>query len=622
MPPTKIKTSVGFETPQQTVNRARNLTSGMANSSTASTVQNSSPRQSTGFTVPMPDTVPAEALNGNVGRADVRSMRDTMEQNNLATEQFNTDYSNLMGRVKAPLGATPFQDPQAFIEQTLLRRSTDTQNNLDQARAGQADSLRKMSGDLTETRNDAVTQFGLPDLQANLADTRNRIAERTNQLRTTLRDFETNAERRGVAREFVESEKGKVQADAAAELADLAIIESAQAGNVAMAQEDIDRAVEAKVQAFQFENAAIEAEITRLEEMDTRESAARSEQLQIALQERTRNIEQAIADEKQKLTYLSEAAANGADQGTLDAIRKATNVGEAAMMAGPFIGRLDRQAKQASTAASWALANERMNGGESITTPSGEQLTVPTFEEFITEKQNELGMSLTPQSREQYRKEYEDEKGVMEQAVRVSSLSPVAQEVVNNPQAYYDLTPTLRGEVFEEMAKKGVDTNAVLTGKKKSLPATQAESLAQAAGVKSDVEKLYTMLQELPGNGPISGRLQALDPYNAKRVAINAQITRIVPGLARGIFNEVGVLTDSDVTRYRDTLANPNMTDEQIEALHKDTLSKIEQSIGTTVDTFSSLGYDLGTYGKNETKPDELSLDEAYAEYQRITKGI
>lgn len=294
-------------------------------------------RQSTGFTVPMPDTVPAEALNGNVGRADVRSMRDTMEQNNLATEQFNTDYSNLMGRVQAPLNATPFQDPQAFIEQTLLRRSTDTQNNLDQARQDQANTLRGMSGDLTETRNDAVTQFGLPELQANLADTRNRIAERTNQLRTTLRDFETNAERRGVAREFVESEKQKVQADAAAELADLAIIESAQSGNVAMAQDDIDRAVNAKIQAFEFENAAIEAEITRLDKMDTRESQARSEQLQIALGERTRLITQAIDDERQKLTYLFQAAANGADKGTLDAIRKATTLEEAAMMVTPFL---------------------------------------------------------------------------------------------------------------------------------------------------------------------------------------------------------------------------------------------------------------------------------------------
>lgn len=315
--------------------------------------------KSTGFTVPLPDTVPAEALNGNIGRTDVRGMRDTMEQNNLATEQFNTDYGNLMGRVQAPLQTTPFQNPQAFIEQTLLRRSTDTQNTLDQTRQGQADTLRGMGNELDTTRQNAVEQFALPELQQNLADTRNRIAERTNLLRTTIRDFETNAERRGVARQFVESEKQKVQADAASELADLAIIESAQAGNVAMAQEDIDRAVNAKLQSFEFENQAIQTEIKRLEAMDTRESQARSEQLQIALTERTRNIEQAVADEKQKLTYLSEAARNGADQGTLDAIRKATNVGEAAMMAGPFIGRLDRQQAEANLANTYSQISSR-----------------------------------------------------------------------------------------------------------------------------------------------------------------------------------------------------------------------------------------------------------------------
>jgi hypothetical protein len=333
------RTSVGNETVNQTVARAQNML-----------------KPSTGFTVPMPDTVPAEALNGNVGRTDVRSMRDKLEQSNLATEQFNTDYGNLMGRVQAPLQSTPFSNPQDFIEQTLLRRTTDTQNTLDQTRQGQADTLRGMGNELDTTRQNAVEQFALPELQQNLADTRNRIAERTNQLRTTLRDFETNAERRGVARQFVDSEKGKVQADAAAELADLAIIESAQAGNVKMAQEDIERAVNAKLQSFEFENQAIQTEIKRLEAMDTRESQARSEQLKIALDERTRNIEQAVADEKQKLTYLSEAAANGADQGTLDAIRKSTSVGEAAMMAGPFIGRLDRMAKEANIAQSWASA--------------------------------------------------------------------------------------------------------------------------------------------------------------------------------------------------------------------------------------------------------------------------
>lgn len=602
MPPVKTKTSVGLETPQQTMDRASSLL------------------KRTGFTAKIPDSIPSTAISEGGTFTDVRARRDQMESDQMGRQQFDTDFNNLMGRVQSPLQSSPFQNPEQFINEMLLRRPSETETQLGNVQSEQAQGFRDVGRDLNRTREKLTNEFDIGGLQANLADTRNRIAERTTQLRQSLRDFETNAEKRGVARPFVDAEKQKVQADAAAELADLAIIESAQSGNLQMAREDIDRALDQKIQAFEFENMAIQTEIQRLEKMDSKESEVRSQELQMALDERNRLVEKAVADERQKLEYLSEAAANGADQGTLDAIRKATNVGEAAMMAGPFIGKLDREASQASTAASWALAQERLTGGDSITTESGETLTVPTFDEWLDQKGTAEPMQ--PFSQTEYanlQKEYEEDVAVMEQAVRVSSLSPMAREIVNNPKAYYDLTPSARGEIFEEMAKKGIDTNAILTGKKKSLPATQAESLAQASGVKADVEKLYTMLKALPGTGPIAGRLQALDPYNAQRKAVEAQITRIVPGLARGIFNEVGVLTDSDVTRYRDTLANPNMTDAQIEALHNDTLSKIDQSIATTIDTFSLLGYDLGTYGQDKTATDGLSEDEAYEEYKRIT---
>jgi hypothetical protein len=328
MPPTRTQTSVGLETPQQTMDRASALL------------------KRTGFNAQIPDSIPSTAISDGGTFSDVRSMRDTMEGDQLSRQQFDTDFNNLMGRVQSPLQSSPFQNPERFINEMLLRRPSETETQLGNAQGEQAQGLRDIGGDLNKTREKLTSEFDISGLQSNLADTRNRIAERTTLLRQSLRDFETNAEKRGVARGFVDAEKQKVQADAAAELADLAIIESAQSGNLQMAREDIDRALNQKIQAFEFENMAIQAEIQRLEKMDSKESEARSQQLQMALGERTRLVEQAVADERQKLEYLSVAAANGADQGTLDAIRKATNVGEAAMMAGPFIGRLDRQRLQ------------------------------------------------------------------------------------------------------------------------------------------------------------------------------------------------------------------------------------------------------------------------------------
>lgn len=372
MPPTTLPASSKIKLARAQVNSgvssadARRNVRGMTadNFKTNSMVQSGALPQSqmettpqrTGFMVDMPSTIPAEALNGKYSVSDVRAMRDNRAQADAATAQFNTDYSNLTSRIGNTQLSSPFVNPEETLNRLLLRGTTDTQRQLDEQGQTQADAIRGFAGDYTQAGADARTQFGIPELQTNLADTRNRIAERQVKLRETLRDFETNAERRGVAREFVDSEKAKVQSDAAAELADLSIIESAQLGNLNEARAEVDDILAEKKQAFEFENAAIEAEIQRLEKMDTRESQARSEQLQIALQERTRNIETALANEKEQRGYMVDAAANGADQGTLAAIRNAKTPQEAAFLAGPFIGRMDRLQAEASIRASNASA--------------------------------------------------------------------------------------------------------------------------------------------------------------------------------------------------------------------------------------------------------------------------
>lgn len=306
------------------------------------------------FNPTIPPVIPSTDLAGNKTFEDVMDTRANLESEANAKQQLNTDYANLTTRIGNTTLPSPFTNPEETINRLLLRGTTDTQRQLDEKGQTQADTIRGFASDYTKAGTEARTQFGIPELQTGLAETRNRIAERQVKLRETLRDFETNAERRGVAREFVDSEKAKVQADAATELADLSIIENAQLGNLNEARAEVDDILAEKRQAFEFENSAIEAEIARLDKMDTREAEVRSEQLQIALQERTRNIETALANEKEQRGYLVDAAANGADQGTLMAIRNAKTPQEAAFLASPFIGRLDRMQAEANMAQSWA----------------------------------------------------------------------------------------------------------------------------------------------------------------------------------------------------------------------------------------------------------------------------
>ena len=84
------------------------------------------------------------------------------------------------------------------------------------------------------------------------------------------------------------------------------------------------------------------------------------------------------------------------------------------------------------------------------------------------------------------------------------------------------------------------------------------------------------------------------------------------------MFGEVGVLTDTDVERYKNTIANPNMTDVQIDQMHNDTMFKIDQSINETVSAFDGAGYHMDSFiGANETSAPEdgLSDDDAYQLY-------
>jgi len=334
MPPTKIQTSVGLETPQETLDRSKTL---LATSQTP-------------FKVDVPTAIQSPTINTNITKDDVFEQRNQLQ----ADQQFDTDLTALDTRIGST--DTPLGGSDEFINTLLLNQPTATQTALDVQRIGQTEQTRGFAGELDVTGQEARREFALPELESNFAETNERIAARTVKLREDIRNFEVNAEQRGVSRQFVQGAKQKIQADAATELADLSIIAAAQQGNLQLAQDSVDRVINEKLRTFEFENAAIEQEIARLESTNTREDKVRSEQLQIALNERQRREDQVISDEKDKLNFLSEAAANGADTGTLDAIRQATTVGEAALLAGPFIGRLDRAKTAASIRASNAGA--------------------------------------------------------------------------------------------------------------------------------------------------------------------------------------------------------------------------------------------------------------------------
>ena len=107
--PTLTRTSQGLETPQATLARARGITD------PAVPLTDTRAQSPTGFTVDIPNAIPQASLIEGGTIADVQARRDQLEGQQLATQQFDTDFDQLLGRVQAPLQATPFQDPERFI---------------------------------------------------------------------------------------------------------------------------------------------------------------------------------------------------------------------------------------------------------------------------------------------------------------------------------------------------------------------------------------------------------------------------------------------------------------------------------------------------------------------------
>ena len=74
---------------------------------------------------------------------------------------------------------------------------------------------------------------------------------------------------------------------------------------------------------------------------------------------------------------------------------------------------------------------------------------------------------------------------------------------------------------------------------------------------------------------PITWKLAWLNPYNTDAQVLKAQLTALIPNLARGVYWEVGVLTDNDIKLYSKTIPNLESTEEVNKAVLAMTLKVV-----------------------------------------------
>jgi len=187
----------------------------------------------------------------------------------------------------------------------------------------------------------------------------------------------------------------------------------------------------------------------------------------------------------------------------------------------------------------------------------------------------------------------------LEQSLRIKELnSKLAEyESANIPPSILFGTPGYSESVIANSVKYGEE----------GMTDSQLEKIQKSLTSLEGVENLNALLLQgedgLSLSGPVTGKVRSFITKlggDADAAAINAALQGLVPTLARGVFGEVGVLTNADIENYKKTLPNLTSSEDQnrlVSIILLDTLSRsIEKTLLTNAMNFKNTSQFLPAY--------------------------
>jgi hypothetical protein len=129
----------------------------------------------------------------------------------------------------------------------------------------------------------------------------------------------------------------------------------------------------------------------------------------------------------------------------------------------------------------------------------------------------------------------------------------------------------------------------------KNLTDTPLQQINKGLTVLGQLGSLQTNINNTK-TGPILGAFKGANPWDTNAQTIKAQLNAVVPNLARGIYGEVGVLTDNDIKTYSSTIGNLKSTNDVNNAIMYITLDLIGKSIKNTLSVQAAGGRDVSGF--------------------------
>ena len=196
-----------------------------------------------------------------------------------------------------------------------------------------------------------------------------------------------------------------------------------------------------------------------------------------------------------------------------------------------------------------------------------------------------------------------------------SSQDLIDAQTIMNPRStatIEDFKTERRGGVeaalnfLREKALNRGDTIGVLYASAGGKPAdaTFRDKFIKTTTVVKQVESLSFRLNQkkIKGKGedgkevdlsPLTGWIKKKNPWSLEGQELNALLQQTIPNLARGVFGEVGVLTDNDIELYRKTLPNLTQPEDIRKSVTALTLRTLRNALDDQVGVAADLGWDM-----------------------------
>jgi len=149
-------------------------------------------------------------------------------------------------------------------------------------------------------------------------------------------------------------------------------------------------------------------------------------------------------------------------------------------------------------------------------------------------------------------------------------------------------------------AVKSNDTDTIIGASNvhtKAPDGTERQTLGKYKFTLARLGELKDQLKVVGDTGPIVGIFRSANPWDVKARLLQSQITKIIPGLARGVFGEVGVLTDQDVALYSKTLGTLTSPEEINELLTSAAIKMVSNSYEDKLRGMAESKIDVSGFG-------------------------